>query len=216
VFSRNRGGAYVRSKVSPVQPQSEWSSRARCIFKAVAQRWSAVLTDIQRVAWEAFAAVHPFVNVFGDSITLSGVAFFEAVNVRIRQCGDDWVDDPPSSFVVEDLGDVVVEAIDTAGTLAVTVTAGRSLGCDEGLYVFSTPPILTARVPQRTDFRLVNTPATGLFASASDIVAPLTARFPDAAWPVGTAFSVLVACLNKSTGAISAAVKVDVVVTAAP
>src|SRR5438094_3122359 len=80
VFSRNRGGAYVRTKVSPVQPVSAFSSLARSIFAALSQAWSTDLSDVERAAWEAFAAVHPFVIVFGDAIVLSGIAFYQSVN----------------------------------------------------------------------------------------------------------------------------------------
>ena len=98
-----------------MQPVSPWSSSARVGFKACSQRWAAVLSDDQRAGWVAFSAVHPFTNVFGDSITLSGVAFYAAVNQRVRLCGGAWIDDPPATFVVGDLGIMTVVATAAAG-----------------------------------------------------------------------------------------------------
>lgn len=209
-FSRNRGGAYVRSKVSPVQPVSVHSSAVRAAFKAGSQTWATGLTQVQRAAWIAFAAVHPFVNVFGDSITLSGIAMFQAVNQRLQLCGEAQLLNAPSSFVVPDLGGVTVAATLAAGLYTtLTLTPGRVLTYNEGLYVNWTPGLPPGVKIQKTDYRLVNTSASGLFLSAHDISAFVNGRFPGAPFPAGKQAGALVACLNAATGAISSAVSLN-------
>jgi len=213
VFSRNRGGAYVRSKVSPVQPYSEWSSKSREMFKATAQRWSHDLDDGQRQAWNDFAAVHPFLNVFGDSIILSGIAMFESVNRRVLEVGEPYIDDIPDTFVVEGLGLVELAAAAAGGVLTnYAVTCSRVLVYTEGLYVFGTKPLLGARKVQKNELRLQNNQDTGLWASAADASADVMARFPDTSWVTGQRISALVAALNPATGAISNAVAVQAVI----
>lgn len=214
VFSRNRGGAYVRNKVSPVQPITAYNTLSRDLFKAVSQRWSTGINDAQRAGMEAFAAVHAFVNVFGDAIILSGIAFYQAVNKRNRQVGEDFVDDAPASWNVDDLGPI--EAVITAAGGVITeatITPTRALYPPEGLYVFATRPILGARKPQRNDYRLVNTPASGLYASAFDFKDDLNARFGSQPWAADDKVALLIAALNPDVGNISHAVAVQVTIT---
>ena len=213
VFSRNRGGAYVRSKVSPLQPVSVASSSVRAMFKAIAQSWATGLTAAQRAAWIAFAAVHGFVNVFGDGIILSGIAMYEAVNQRVQLVGEPLIKDTPTTFVVADLGSVVIAFTVLAGAIAgFQITPGRALAYSEGLYVFMTPPLPLGRKVQKSDYRLINTPASGLFTSAEYLQTFAMARFGSLPWPTGKQIGILVASLNWQTGAISSAVSSVVVV----
>lgn len=214
VFSRNGGGAYIRQKVSPIQPLTTSSGLSRSVFGSISQRWSTQLTDAQRAGWEAFAAVHTFVNVFGSSIVLTGIAFYQAVNKRLLQVGADYLDTAPSEFDVAALGSVVVSAHAAAGVLTgMTITVGRPLVYGEGLYVFGTPPILGARAVQKNMLRLINTPATGTFNNAADEHLAYQARFDPLAWATADRFAVRVAVLNEDTGAISPPVLVNALVS---
>lgn len=202
-FSRNRGGAYIRAKVSPIQPVSLWSKAARQAFKANSQAWATSLTAAQRAAWIAFAAVHPWINVFGDSIILSGVAMYQAVNQRLQLVGQPVLASPPASFVVADLGSVTVAATIVAGQFtALSIVPGRALAYLEGLYVLLTPGLPAGRKVQRTNYRLINTAASGLFWSAENISTFANGRFTGTPWTTGKQWSMLIAAMNWSTGAI--------------
>lgn len=204
-FSRNRGGAYIRSKVSPVQPVSAYSKAVRTSFKANSQAWATTLTPTQRAAWTAFAAVHPWINVFGDSITLSGIAMYQALNQRLQLVGAVPLSSPPSSFVVADLGSVAVAATIAAGLYtALSLVPGRVLAYNEGLYVMWTPGLPVGRKIQNTDFRLTNNAISGLFTSGEDIHTYVNTRFTGAPWTAGKQWGALIAALNTQTGAISA------------
>jgi hypothetical protein len=208
VFSRNRGGAYVRSKVSPLQPVSEASSRSRAMFKAVSQRFAQELDEMQANAWDVFAATHPYLNVFGDSIILTGVAMFQALNRRNRECGEAWLDDPPATFVVEDLGDIAVALTASGGALAGTITPARTVYAPQGLYVFITPPLCGNRKAANSDFRMINNQDLGLIAGGADIATYALARFPYQTWTTGDRVALKIAALDTDTGAISHAATV--------
>ena len=213
VFSRNRGGAYVRSKVSPVQPVSHWSSAVRQGFKAVSQRWATTLTDAQRADWIAFANLHPFVNVFGDSIVLSGVAMFQAVNQRVRLCGGAWLDDAPETFVVGDLGSVSVVATAAGGVYtAVSVLAENPVPYGGGLTVMMTQVTPAGRQIQKNDYRLINQVSRVVFASGVDFHSDVLTRFPAERVRAGDIVGFLVAPIDLSTGAIGPGVSVRVTV----
>jgi len=217
VFSRNRGGAFIRSKVSPVQPVSSFSSAARAMFGALSQSWSTNLSDVDRAAWEAFAAVHPFVNVFGDAIILSGVAFYQSVNRRLLQMGEPEITTPPATFDVPDIISVTASAeTDGVGNLTFNVQIGRALDADEVLYIFSSTPILGARAVQKNDYRLVNNTINGGYASPSDIGPDYLTRFPSVSILDGSKIALLVQAVNTVTGAASSPVSTTLKATALP
>jgi hypothetical protein len=181
----------------------------RSAFKAGAQIWATGLTAIQRAAWNAFAAVHPFVNVFGDSITLSGISMFQSLNQRLQLVGEAVLLSPPSSFVVADLGSVSVGLSIGAGIFtALTMVPARPLVYSEGLYVMMTPGLPMGVKIQKTDFRLINTPVSGLFAANEALADFANARFSGAPWPSGKQYSFRILCMNAATGAISSPIVV--------
>ena len=138
---------------------------------------------------------------------------FQAVNQRLQLCGEAMLLAPPSSFVVADLGTITVAATMGTGTFtSLTVTPGRTLLYNEGLYVFITPGLPAGVKVQRTDYRLINSPETSLFLAASNMATPVSLRLPGPLWPTGKQFSLLVACMNAGTGAILAPIVYSAVV----
>jgi hypothetical protein len=215
-FSRNRGGAYIRQKVSPVQPVSPWSAITRSVFKSNSQRFSCTITESQRLAWDAWAAVHPFINVFGDSIILPAVAAYAAVNGRLRLVGQGFSDDPPETWEVLDLAGAEAAVTVDGGTLAYTLTIGRALESYEGLLAYVTPPILGNRTPQRAEFAMCNLFNRDVFAASADIGASVQGRHVDRVFAVGDVLCSKVAGINKDTGAISTAETFYSTIEAAP
>jgi len=100
VYSRNTWGAYIRQKVSPVQPRSPRQQEMRANLTELSKRWGTVLTEEQREAWRQFGAAFPVVDVFGNSIALTGIAAYQRVN-RVRALlGLPPLDDPPANMDV--------------------------------------------------------------------------------------------------------------------
>ena len=52
VFSKNRSGAYVRTKVTPVNPRTAAQPLSRSILGTLSASWSG-LTEVQRRSWNA-------------------------------------------------------------------------------------------------------------------------------------------------------------------
>jgi len=94
VFSRNRGGDYVRNGPSPTNPQTEYQVAVRNALAAASSAWDD-LTDDQRMAWRSWANDNPVRNRIGESIRLQGNAAFVALNSRLVQTGSAVVDTPP-------------------------------------------------------------------------------------------------------------------------
>lgn len=210
-FSRNKGGAYVKQKVSPVQPVSPYSSRARAIFSSLSQRWATDLTDSQRAAWVAFAATHTFVNVFGDAITLSGINMYQSVNRAIGQVGKDYIDDPPVTFSVPSVVHSTIAGTITAGVLSAltnATTASDTMPTNGTLYVFATAPLPGGVKPQKSDFRLINVVPFSAITLTTALLAAYNARFGTPGVIVANKIWFRVAILDWSTGCIGVGVTV--------
>ena len=77
--SRNSAGMYLRARSVPVNPNSPDQVTVRGLFAILSSLWRS-LTDAQRDGWSNYATNTPVVNKLGDTITLSGVAWYMKVN----------------------------------------------------------------------------------------------------------------------------------------
>lgn len=75
VASKNRSGAYVRTKVTPSNPQSLAQSSVRATFSAVSALWRG-LTNEQRASWNTGVNDWQRTDIFGDLKTPSGFNLF--------------------------------------------------------------------------------------------------------------------------------------------
>ena len=70
VYSKNRGGNYVRTNVVPSNPRTAAQVLARSRFGQASSGWKA-LTAQQREAWEEFARSNPYTDSLGQQRHLS-------------------------------------------------------------------------------------------------------------------------------------------------
>jgi hypothetical protein len=81
VFSRNRGGDYVRNGPSPTNPQSDYQVAVRNALSVASSYWDD-MDDAARQAWRGWAQVNPIQNRLGESIRLQGNASYVSLNAR--------------------------------------------------------------------------------------------------------------------------------------
>lgn len=96
VYSRNKGGLYVRSIGVPVQPDSELQAQQRSRMAELMAAWASDLSAAERAAWEVYAANTTWYNSLGDAITLSGSQFFLRTNILRLQCSLPRIDAAPT------------------------------------------------------------------------------------------------------------------------
>jgi len=94
VYSRNRGGAYIRNRAIPVDPNTSFQINVRAILAAQSQNW-ADLTDAQRAAFENWALQNLVTNALGNQIRLSGHQAFVQLNSRLALGGFATLTAPP-------------------------------------------------------------------------------------------------------------------------
>lgn len=120
VYSKNRGGAYMRTKVTPTNPQSLDQSEVRSIFGSISQSWSN-LTDDQRATWNGAVENFKTTDVFGDLRTPSGKALFQRLNQgpllggRPVQETAPGLEEAPQEFLTGVNIDTALSGIFTAG-----------------------------------------------------------------------------------------------------
>ena len=86
VFAKNKGGAYLRTKVTPSNPQSVAQTAVRILFAVISAGWSA-LTAAQRASWDAAVESFKVTNIFGDLKVLSGKALYQRLNQNRQLTG---------------------------------------------------------------------------------------------------------------------------------
>ena len=121
VMSKNRGGSYMRTKVTPSNPQSASQGGVRNSFTSNAQAWRGI-TDAQRSAWRAAVSNFVGTDIFGDSKTLSGFQLFMRINNYLLLCGEVAISDPPLPTAVPSFLTFSVATAAGAATMSATFT----------------------------------------------------------------------------------------------
>lgn len=107
VFSKNRGGNYLRNKVTPVNPQSIAQTAKRSAFGALSSMFRT-LGAAGVAAWNEAAPSFPYVDIFGDTKTLSGLQLFVKLNNNLSQIGVPSISEPPEPTDVGGFSELVV------------------------------------------------------------------------------------------------------------
>lgn len=94
--SRNRSGAYVRNNASPVQPRTQAQQARRYDVQALNAEFQA-LTVAQITAWNDFATANPRPDAFGNSVAITGLNWYVALNSRLRTISVASQSTPPAT-----------------------------------------------------------------------------------------------------------------------
>ena len=175
VFSKNRYGAYTRTKVTPVNPQTTAQQNARNRLATQSQAWRG-LTEAQRQAWIDGSFNFPQTDIFGNSKILSGQALYCKLNSNLDLTGTAAIADIPTPEAIPALAISGVAADDSANTVIITATTPVPAGFS--MVVFATPNITPGRNFVKNQFRFVQAFAAAA-AGPFDISAAYTALFGD-------------------------------------
>jgi hypothetical protein len=211
VYSRNKGGAYSRARVAPINRNTPAQTQVRANFGNNAKAWSTVLDALQRTEWTNFAAANPRVNILGASIILSGIAMYQSLNQVLVQIGSAPISDPPPDLSVPALSPIeTVTAV--AETPQISFTTPEPTGNNARYYTFATRPLSPGATPQTSDFRFVaalnETALTPFLVNFTD---EYTAIF--GTWTVGASIGVLIATVNTASGALTPGIRYNIIST---
>lgn len=94
VASRNRYGAYFRTRAIPVTSTTPAALNAKARFTTASQAWIA-LTEGQRLAWKEWALDNPVIDRLGQQQELQGNAAYIQINARLAAIGTAPIVAPP-------------------------------------------------------------------------------------------------------------------------
>ncbi len=97
-FSRNRGGAYIRDRVVPTNPNTPQQQAVRGFVSQLTSLWLTTLSATQRAAWDLYALNVPLPNPLGEDRNVGGIGMYVRSNVPRLQTGLPRVDDAPTIF----------------------------------------------------------------------------------------------------------------------
>lgn len=157
VAAQNKGGSYLRTKVTPSNPQTVAQTSVRSIFASISQAWSG-LTAAQIVAWNAAVEDWKKTNIFGDLKLPSGKALFQRLNQELVTVGEALLTLPPAKVDSP-------EAIVTAAQFDITNTTLTLTGVDPAgsfaIKLFSSGPVSNGTTFVKNLMRMVGYTAMG-------------------------------------------------------
>ena len=178
VFSRNKGGAYMRRFSIPTNPQTSKQDQARNRLSTASAAWRN-LTQPQRDAWSAWALTHPVVDRLGASIVLTGHQAFVKIRTNAAIVGDATITvSPPAdpTFKNPVLNGVV--GLDISEE-EVNVGVGVALAEGDVLAIYATPPVSPGVTNAAAQERLVAIITIGNGGLAKDATIDLSDEYAE-------------------------------------
>jgi hypothetical protein len=176
VFSRNRGGAYLRNKVTPLNPQTAAQVEARSLLAQFSQGWRS-LTQVQRDAWSAAVSNWTTTDVFGDSVKPTGATLYIRLNINISIAGGTPINTPPAPLGVVALESLSLEAAVTGDLFEIGFTAAP-VPAGHAMVVESTACLSPGISNANSQFRFISL-LSATSASPADAYPEQAAKFGD-------------------------------------
>lgn len=137
VFSHNRFGQYIRLRSIPVNPQSDRQNKVRASIASLSAAWSNVLTQLQRDAWELYAANISRTNAVGGAIKLTGFNHYIRSNSVLVQSDYPEVDDGPTVLTLPGADPLLACTVDEASQeISVVFDPDLAWNQDDGGHMF--------------------------------------------------------------------------------
>lgn len=194
VASKNKAGAYFRTKVTPTNPRTTAQSGVRSIVSTLSKAWSS-LTDDQRAAWNSAVSAYGKTDIFGDLRNPSGFNLFVKLNATLLGMGVAQIDVPPLPSAVGSVGAFTLVADNSSQTLVATMpdldlTTGDAL-------IEATPSMSPGKSFVDSDYRALGYAAA--VASPLSLTAMYLAKFGTIG-QAGQKIHVRISPINGTTG----------------
>jgi hypothetical protein len=152
VASQNRAGAYFRTKVTPINPQSSFQNLVRARLTDISKAWR-LLTEAQRVGWNAAVQSFAQTDVFGDLRNPSGLNLYVKLNSNLQKIGLASISSAPNPAGVAKTNIVSLTAVVTGGVVTLTMSGAVPAGVS--LVVEATAPQSAGVSFVKSEFRII-------------------------------------------------------------
>src|SRR5882724_850605 len=168
--SRNRFGQYLRTRATPVNPNTTAQSAVRARMSNNAAAWRG-LTDVQREGWGSLGLSMTRTDSLGQTYNLTGFDAYCSVNNNNLAAGNSVVSAAPAIVDPGTLLTATVTLTNAAFSIAYTATP---LAAGVRLFVFASPQRSAGRFFE-ADYRLISVTAAAA-ASPANIFTAYSAR----------------------------------------
>lgn len=204
VFSRNSAGAYVRAKVTPVNPRTDLQSGVRLLFGSISSQWKSLSTGAKQTFIDN-APLYVRTNVFGDSAPLTGKQLYQKLNTNMYATFGTGLDlcIPPVS--VSAVGGTEAELDKSANT--VTILGVPNTTANDGLLIYLTAPLSAGtKFIGSSQYRYIKSIGVSQTGGDIDITADYTAAFgySPASMAVGSVIGYKIVRVARANGQRSA------------
>ena len=152
VASKNRAGAYLRTKVTPTNPNTVAQMQARSVLSSLSQQWST-LSESQRLGWNEAVKEWGTTDIFGDIKKPSGINLFVKLNSNLISVGMPQVLDVPAKTEVPAV--VVVNGNYSVSTGALHIYFDSGLADTKTALVRATPKLSAGVSFVKSQFRVI-------------------------------------------------------------
>lgn len=197
VAARNRAGAYIRTKVTPVNPQSAAQGLVRSRLASLASGWRS-LTAAARLAWNSAVSDFAKTDVFGDLREPSGFNLYQRLNNNLLAIGSAAITVPPIPTAVDSFTSMSLAAEDATVAESLVITYAPAIAADHKVKVFATPPVSPGKSFVKSEYRLIDVIATA-DASPYEAISAYQAVFGSTG-EVGQKIFVKMVQVESSTG----------------
>lgn len=172
VFAKNRSGNYMRTKVTPVNPQTTYQQAQRSAFGSLSSGWSG-LTPAQRADWNGAVEDFQKTDIFGDLKSPTGKNLYTSLNRNLLNAGESILTVPPSPDSIPAISVTSAEA-NIAGTAWPVVSTEDTTGAF--VQAWATPALSAGTSFVKNRLRFLDSFAGGNPATI-DIWTAYVARF---------------------------------------
>lgn len=212
VYSKNKGGAVIRNRVTPINRRSTGQTEQRQQFSSLSSAWRG-LTQAQRDGWNSAAASFPQQDSLGQTIFLTGAQLYIRCNANLILIGAATISDAPvpTSFDVLAVGAIAFDASSGTATVAFTPTP---VPAGFNLVIRATRPLSAGKnFVGSSEFRFVQTVAPA-GTSPANIAAAYIAIFGAITGAAGQKVFIEMFLMESATGLAGIPVRGSAVILA--
>jgi hypothetical protein len=169
-WSRNKGGMYIRQRITPTNPNSSRQQTTRNFIADCAVAWASTLTEAEREEWREWAETNTWKNSLGVDIALTALDWFTMVNTRLLDVAAAKITSPGDLSAPAPL---LTMSITLPTTTSVAVAFTPVLAAGFRLVAWGSGPLNVGRNPNFRQCRLIGYSAAAA-ASPVTLVLPYT------------------------------------------
>lgn len=152
VAAKNRSGAYIRTKVTPVNPNSSAQAAVRSRLVNFSQAWRGLI-PAQRAAWNGAVSDYKKTNIFGDLVNPSGFNLYQRLNNNIAQIGGVAITVPPLPSSVGYIASL--SAVVDNSSASATLTFTPAIPASAKVKLSATAPMSAGKNFVKSEFRQI-------------------------------------------------------------